>query len=87
MYGYIFCAFVLMNLKTTKRERAQHFPNVKLKLTLLQAKGIETSTGRIVLYEGNNLSQDVVCNLEWSGSVEWNFKETGKVNELLTILQ
>ena len=25
IYGYIFCAFVLMNLKTTKQERAQHF--------------------------------------------------------------
>ena len=26
-----FCAFVLKNLKTTKQEHAQHFPNVKLK--------------------------------------------------------
>ena len=35
LYGYIFCAFVLMNLKTTKRNRAQHFPIVKLNWTSL----------------------------------------------------
>ena len=35
IYGYIFCTFVLINLKTTKWEHAQHFPIVKLKWTLL----------------------------------------------------
>ena len=42
MYGYIFWAFVLINLKTPKRERAQHFSERQSKLNLtLETGGVE----------------------------------------------